>query len=76
MKGKTNIDQGDFIYLFNQSRVIATASTIIIIIIILLLLLYKRGDTKPSRLESTTEITQNKHVKVLHYFVDDIKLLK
>jgi hypothetical protein len=25
------------------------------------------------RLESTTEITQNKHVKVLHYFVDDIK---
>jgi hypothetical protein len=26
-----------------------------------------------SRLESTTEITQNKHVKVLHYFVDDIK---
>ena len=37
------------------------------------------GDTKQSRLESimsTTEITQNKHVKVLHYFVDDIKLLK
>ena len=32
-----------------------------------------RGDTKQSRLESTTEITQNKHVKVLHYFVDDIK---
>ena len=32
------------------------------------------GDTKQSRLESTTEITQNKHVKVLHYFVDDIKL--
>ena len=31
------------------------------------------GDTKQSRLESTTEITQNKHVKVLHYFVDDIK---
>ena len=28
------------------------------------------GDTK---LQSTTEITQNKHVKVLHYFVDDIK---
>jgi sulfur transfer protein SufE len=26
-----------------------------------------------SRLESTTEIMQNKHVKVLHYFVDDIK---
>jgi hypothetical protein len=24
------------------------------------------GDTKQSRLESTTEITQNKHVKVLH----------
>ena len=23
--------------------------------------------------KSTTEITQNKHVKVLHYFVDDIK---
>ena len=75
MKGKKNIDQGDFTYLFNQSRVIATASTIIIIIIVLLLL-YKRGDTKQSRLESTTEITQNKHVKVLHYFVDDIKLLK
>ena len=35
-----------------------------------------RGDTKQSRLESTTEITQNKHVKVLHYFVDDIKWLK
>jgi hypothetical protein len=34
------------------------------------------GDTKQSRLESTTEITQNKHVKVLHYFVDDIKWLK
>ena len=34
------------------------------------------GDTKQSRLESTTEITQNKHVKVLYYFVDDIKLLK
>ena len=33
------------------------------------------GDTKQSRLESTTEITQNKHVKVLHYFVDDIKWL-
>ena len=32
-----------------------------------------KGDTKQSRLESTTEITQNKHVKVLHYFVDDIK---
>jgi hypothetical protein len=31
------------------------------------------GDTKQSRLASTTEITQNKHVKVLHYFVDDIK---
>ena len=31
------------------------------------------GDTEQSRLESTTEITQNKHVKVLHYFVDDIK---
>jgi hypothetical protein len=31
------------------------------------------GDTKQSRLESTTEITQNKHVKVLHYFVDDVK---
>ena len=31
------------------------------------------GDTKQSRLESTTEIVQNKHVKVLHYFVDDIK---
>jgi hypothetical protein len=31
------------------------------------------GDTKQSRLEFTTEITQNKHVKVLHYFVDDIK---
>ena len=31
------------------------------------------GDTKQSLLESTTEITQNKHVKVLHYFVDDIK---
>ena len=31
------------------------------------------GATKQSRLESTTEITQNKHVKVLHYFVDDIK---
>jgi hypothetical protein len=30
-------------------------------------------DTKQSRLESTTEITQNKHVKVLHYFVNDIK---
>ena len=30
------------------------------------------GDTEQSRLESTTEITQNKHVKVLHYFVDDI----
>jgi hypothetical protein len=30
----------------------------------------------PDRLESTTEITQNKHAKVLHYFVDDIKLLK
>ena len=37
---------------------------------------YKCGDTKQSRLESTTEITQNKHVKVLHYFVDDIKWLK
>jgi hypothetical protein len=34
------------------------------------------GDTKQSRLESTTEITQNKLVKVLHYFVDDIKGLK
>ena len=40
------------------------------------------GDTEQSRLESisrlesTTEITQNKHVKVLHYFVDDIKWLK
>ena len=34
------------------------------------------GDTKQSRLESTTEITQNKLVKVLHYFVDDIKLLE
>jgi hypothetical protein len=33
---------------------------------------FHRGDTKQSRLESTTEITQNKHVKVLHYFVDDI----
>jgi hypothetical protein len=33
-------------------------------------------DTKQGLLESTTEITQNKHVKVLHYFVDDIKLLK
>jgi hypothetical protein len=33
------------------------------------------GDTKQSLLESTTEITQNKHVKVLHYFVDDIKWL-
>ena len=32
-----------------------------------------KGDTKQSRLESTTEITQNKHVKVLHYFIDDIK---
>ena len=31
------------------------------------------GDTKQSRLESTTEITQNEHVKVLHYFEDDIK---
>jgi hypothetical protein len=31
------------------------------------------GDTKQSRLESATEITQNKHVKVLYYFVDDIK---
>ena len=31
------------------------------------------GDTEQSRLESTTEITQNKHVKVLHYFVHDIK---
>jgi hypothetical protein len=31
------------------------------------------GDTKQSRLESTTEITQNKHVNILHYFVDDIK---
>jgi hypothetical protein len=31
------------------------------------------GDNKQSRLESTTEITQNKHVSVLHYFVDDIK---
>jgi uncharacterized protein YdeI (YjbR/CyaY-like superfamily) len=36
----------------------------------------KTSDTKQSRLESTTEITQYKHVKVLHYFVDDIKLLK
>ena len=35
-----------------------------------------RVDTKQSQLESTTEITQNKHVKVLHYFVDDIKWLK
>ena len=33
----------------------------------------RSGDTKQSRLESTSEITQNKHVKVLHYFVDDIK---
>ena len=33
------------------------------------------GDTKQSRLKSTTEITQNKYVQVLHYFVDDIKLL-
>jgi hypothetical protein len=32
--------------------------------------------TKQSLLESTTEITQNKHVRVVHYFVDDIKLLK
>jgi hypothetical protein len=31
---------------------------------------------KQSRLESTTAIRQNKYVKVLHYFVDDIKLLK
>ena len=30
------------------------------------------SDTKQSRLESTTEITQNKHVNVLHYFVNDI----
>ena len=36
----------------------------------------ENGDTKQSRLESTTEISQNKHVKVLHYFVDDIKWLK
>jgi hypothetical protein len=35
--------------------------------------LLQLGDTKQSLLESTTEITQNKHVKVLHYFVDDIK---
>jgi hypothetical protein len=40
------------------------------------ILLVYSGDTKQSRLESTTEIAQNKHVKVLHYFVDDIKLLK
>jgi hypothetical protein len=33
----------------------------------------KCGDTKQGRLESTSEIMQNKHVKVLHYFVDDIK---
>ena len=33
---------------------------------------FHRDDTKQSRLESTIEITQNKHVKVLHYFVDDI----
>ena len=31
------------------------------------------GVTKQRQLESTTEITQNKHAKVLHYFVDDIK---
>jgi hypothetical protein len=35
--------------------------------------LLQLGDTKQSLLESTTEITQNKHVKELHYFVDDIK---
>ena len=35
--------------------------------------LLRLGDTKQSLLEYTTEITQNKHVKVLHYFVDDIK---
>ena len=42
------------------------------------MLCVQNGDTcsKQSRLESlesTTEIMQNKHVKVLHYFVDDIK---
>ena len=35
--------------------------------------LLQLDDTKQSLLESTTEITQNKHVNVLHYFVDDIK---
>jgi hypothetical protein len=35
--------------------------------------LLQLDDTKQSLLESTIEITQNKHVKVLHYFVDDIK---
>ena len=35
--------------------------------------LLQLGDTKQSLLESTTEIKQHKHVKVLHYFVDDIK---
>jgi hypothetical protein len=28
---------------------------------------------KISLISSTTETTQNKHVKVLHYFVDNIK---
>jgi hypothetical protein len=32
--------------------------------------------TKQSLLESTSEIRQNKHVKVLHYYVNDIKWLK
>ena len=40
---------------------------------VIVILFVRMGDTKQSRLESTTEITQNKHVKVLHYFVDDIK---
>ena len=45
----------------------------VFIIFLLHMLVTACGDTKQSRLESTTEITQNKHVKVLHYFVDDIK---
>jgi len=44
-----------------------------VLFVFVLVCLFVFGDTKQSRLKSTTEIMQNKHVKVLHYFVDDIK---
>ena len=62
-----------FVVLYNSKDLYIWILIQLSIIFIAFLQTKMTGNTKQSRLESTTEIAQNKHVKVLHYFVDDIK---